>query len=53
MGRGLFYVSDYLLIVGGGRVAFGSISELDKQLDQYIGKQSQSSLIVDLYNTPK
>eukprot|EP00088_Acartia_fossae_P058594 TRINITY_DN6877_c0_g1_i5.p1 TRINITY_DN6877_c0_g1~~TRINITY_DN6877_c0_g1_i5.p1 ORF type:complete len:538 (-),score=115.96 TRINITY_DN6877_c0_g1_i5:66-1679(-) len=42
-GRGLFYVSDYLLIVGGGRVAFGSISELDKQLDQYIGLGLNSS----------
>jgi len=36
-GRGLFYVSDYLFMVGGGRVAFGTVTELNKQLDEYIG----------------
>lgn len=36
-GRGLYYVSDYLFVVGGGRIAFASVSQLNKQLDEYIG----------------
>ena len=30
-------MSEYLFVVGGGRVAFGTVTELDKQLDQFIG----------------
>jgi len=37
-GRGLYYVCDYLFIVGGGRIAFGSVTDLDKNLDEFIGQ---------------
>jgi len=36
-GRGLYFVCDNLFIVGGGRIAFGSVTDLDKQLDEFIG----------------
>jgi len=38
-GRGLFAVNGYLFIVGGGKVAFSQLTNLTKQLDQYIGVQ--------------
>jgi len=44
-GRGLFYVNDHLFVVGGGRIAFASVTQLDKQLDQYIGLGLNKSTI--------
>merc|ERR1719383_949571 len=46
-GRGLFAVNGYLFVVGGGRVAFSQLTNLNKQLDQYIGVQMK---IEDLSN---
>ena len=37
-GQGLHYVNGYLFTVGGGRIAFTPVSDLNKTFDSYIGK---------------